>query len=175
MVIWLLTFISEGKRSRWMKYERRLVWYAPDTTDKAASIALRRMSTISISACPIYLTPGFLQFLPVRIVTSKAATKSVKTASMRSNPAKTAIISELGFGYFFGRIQARNTVAVLLCQPCHDQRMSSLTSRACASAGALPAWIHATALANSCRVCTYDGVKIGSLATLLIAPSYLKM
>lgn len=30
-----------------MKYVRRLVWYAPDTTDSAASMALRRMSTVS--------------------------------------------------------------------------------------------------------------------------------
>lgn len=48
------------------------------------------------------------------MVTSSAATKSVKTASTWSNPASTVIISELGFGYFFGRIQARNTVAVYL-------------------------------------------------------------
>lgn len=29
-----------------MKYVRRVVWYAPDTIDNAASMALRRMSTI---------------------------------------------------------------------------------------------------------------------------------
>jgi hypothetical protein len=116
------------------------------------------VSTIPTSARPAPFPPIYLQILPVRIVTSSAATKSVKTGSMRSNPAKTLIISELGFAYFLGRMEAKRAVAVFLCQPCPERSRPGLTSRACTSAGALPACMHVTALENSCRVCTYIGV-----------------
>jgi hypothetical protein len=53
-----------------------------------------------------------LQVLPVRIVTSSAATNSVKTASTLSSPARTLIMSELGFVYFFERTDARKAVMV---------------------------------------------------------------
>ena len=40
------TFMSAGKRSLCVKYERRVVWYAPDTTDNATSTAFCRVSTV---------------------------------------------------------------------------------------------------------------------------------
>ena len=40
------TFINEGNKSLCVKYERRLVWYAPDVIDRATSTAFWRMSTI---------------------------------------------------------------------------------------------------------------------------------
>jgi hypothetical protein len=46
----------------------------------------------------------------------------------------------------------------------------NLTSRACASAGAVPALMHATALENSCRVCTYTRIKTGSPCNSLCQP-----
>lgn len=55
-----------------------------------------------------------LRVRPVFIVTSSAATKSVKTASTSSNPARTFIISELGFVYFFGSTEAKKAVMVFL-------------------------------------------------------------
>ena len=33
------TFINEGNKSLCVKYERRLVWYAPDVIDRANSTA----------------------------------------------------------------------------------------------------------------------------------------
>jgi hypothetical protein len=64
-----------------VKYERRLVWYAPDMTDNATSIAFWRMSTVKIEQDDGEGGPSHIQVLPVLIVTSSAATKSVKTAS----------------------------------------------------------------------------------------------
>lgn len=52
--------------------------------------------------------------LPVFIVTSSAATKSVKTASTSSSPARTFIMSELGLLYFFGSTEAKKAVIVFL-------------------------------------------------------------
>jgi len=48
--IMLPTFIKAGNKSRWVKYETRLVWYAPDVRDRATSIAFWRTSTILVSA-----------------------------------------------------------------------------------------------------------------------------
>lgn len=53
-----------------------------------------------------------LHVRPVRIVTSSAATKSVKTASTESSPAITFMISELGLVYFLGRTELRKAVIV---------------------------------------------------------------
>src|SRR4051794_4785164 len=79
---------------------------------------------------------GCLQLLPVLIVTSSAATKSVKTASTSSNPARTFIISELALVYFFERTEVRKAVMVWNHQPRLVPRDAlGLTSRACASAG----------------------------------------
>jgi len=39
------TFINEGNKSLCVKYDRRLVWYAPDMIDRATSTAFWRMST----------------------------------------------------------------------------------------------------------------------------------
>jgi len=64
--VYPLTFIREGKRSRCVKYERRLVWYAPDTTDKATSIAFCRVSTailLANSPGEDWYTYEFYQFL----------------------------------------------------------------------------------------------------------------
>lgn len=55
-----------------------------------------------------------LHVIPVLIVTSSAATKSVNMASTWSNPANTFIISELGFVYFLGRTEARKAVMVYI-------------------------------------------------------------
>jgi hypothetical protein len=108
----ILTFISEGKRSLWVKYERRLVWKAPETTDKATSIAFCRTSTATVWVSAFSIGKNNSQVLPVRIVTSSAATNSVNTASTWSNPAKTFMISELGFAYFFVRTAAKKAVRV---------------------------------------------------------------
>ena len=56
--------MRDGKTSRWMKYVKRLVWYAPDTTDSAASIALRRTSTIPTSVRPYNFPFGIPTILP---------------------------------------------------------------------------------------------------------------
>lgn len=50
--------------------------------------------------------------LPLLMVASSAAIKSVKTVSTSSSPARTFIISELGLLYFLGRTEARNAVIV---------------------------------------------------------------
>ena len=41
------TFINAGNKSRWVKYDTRLVWYAPEVSDRATSIALLRISAIT--------------------------------------------------------------------------------------------------------------------------------
>ena len=66
-----------------------------------------------------------LQVLPVFMVTSSAATKSVNTASILSKPAMTFIMSELGFVYFFGRTDARNAVTVYDISICLIWEVSS--------------------------------------------------
>ena len=71
-----------------------------------------------------------LRLLPVFIVTSSAATNSVKTASTWSNPARTLIISELGFVYFFTRTDARKAVPVFSVSLVPYQGVRHLTSRA---------------------------------------------
>lgn len=43
---------------------------------------------------------------------SRAPTKSVKIVSTWSSPARTAIISELGFVYFLGRTAEKKVVRV---------------------------------------------------------------
>jgi len=88
------------------------------------------------------------------MVTSSAVTNSVNTVSILSKPATTFIISELGFVYFFGKTDARNAVMVYHINIfVWFQELAMLTSRACASAGALPALMCATALENNCLVC----------------------
>ena len=52
------------------------------------------------------------QLLPFRMIESSAPTKSVKTASIWSSPASTAIMSELGFVYFFPSTTTRNVLKV---------------------------------------------------------------
>lgn len=41
------TFIMEGKRSRWMRYVRRVVWKAPAVKASTTSIALCLSSTVT--------------------------------------------------------------------------------------------------------------------------------
>jgi hypothetical protein len=53
-----------------------------------------------------------VRVLPALIVTSNVATNSVNMESTWSSPASTLIMSELGFGYFFVRIEAKNAVKV---------------------------------------------------------------
>ena len=55
-----------------------------------------------------------VRVLPALIVTSNVATNSVNIASTWSSPASTLIMSELGFGYFFVRIEAKNAVKVCI-------------------------------------------------------------
>ena len=55
--------------------------------------------------------------LPALMVTSRVATNSVNIASTWSRPASTLIMSELGFAYFFVRIEAKNAVKVYLVSP----------------------------------------------------------
>ena len=55
---------------------------------------------------------GNIHVLPALIVTSKVATNSVKIGSTWSRPASTFIMSELGFAYFFVRIEAKKAVRV---------------------------------------------------------------
>jgi hypothetical protein len=108
------TFIKEGNKSLCVKYESRLVWYAPDVIDRATSTAFWRMSTmiqlITFQICVI----DNARVLPALMVTSRVATNSVNMASTWSRPASTLIMSELGFAYFFVRIEAKNAVKVYL-------------------------------------------------------------
>jgi len=55
-----------------------------------------------------------VRVLPALIVTSSVETNSVNMASTWSRPASTLIMSELGFAYFFVRIEARNAVKVYI-------------------------------------------------------------
>jgi hypothetical protein len=85
----------------------------------------------------------------------------------------TFIMSELGFVYFLGRTEARKAVAVYSVSLAQVKECS-LTPRACASAGALPALMHPTALENSCRVCAY--MRIRSLHSRIpLSASYLEV
>jgi hypothetical protein len=70
-----------------------------------------------------------IHVLPVLIVTSSAATKSVKTASTWSNPAITFMISELGLVYFLGRTEARKAVAVYFVSLAANQGMDGFLHR----------------------------------------------
>ena len=94
--------------------------------------------------------------LPDLIVASRVVTKSVNTASTWSNPANTLIMSALGFAYFFTRTEARKAVNVCLvsCMPRSSDGFI-LTSKAWASAGAVPALISFTARENRYLVCVY--------------------
>ena len=49
---------------------------------------------------------------PVRITVSRVAIKSVMTASASCKPARTEIMSELGFVYFFVKAASRKTAKV---------------------------------------------------------------
>lgn len=53
-----------------------------------------------------------LQDLPVRIMLSTAFANSEKMASTSSNPARTVMISALGFVYLFAKTAPRTTVKV---------------------------------------------------------------
>ena len=97
-----------------MKYETKLVWYAPDTSEIVASMAFWRTYTMhkirTLNHSQTW-SPD-VHDLPVRMVVSTDAAKSVKTASTSSSPAKTVMISALGFVYRFESTPARNTVKV---------------------------------------------------------------
>lgn len=69
-------------------------------------------------------TKELLHVRPIRMVTSSAATKSVKTASTKSSPAITFMISELGFVYFLGRTEERKAVIVFLVSLVSNQGIS---------------------------------------------------
>jgi hypothetical protein len=88
--------MSEGNRSRWVKYEGRAVWKPAAVMDSVVRTALSRNGTL----------------LPLRITVSRAATKSDMTASASFRPASTAMMSELGLVYFLVRAASRNTVKV---------------------------------------------------------------
>lgn len=54
----LSTFMMAGKRSRWIKYVRRLVWYAPAVTARTTSTAFLRRLTARMSAhCHTFCRP----------------------------------------------------------------------------------------------------------------------
>lgn len=67
--------------------------------------------SLTILKC-VGIVIAILHSAPFLIVTSSAATKSVKTASTSSNPTNTFIISELGFVYFFERTEERKAARV---------------------------------------------------------------
>lgn len=111
-----LTFMMEGNKSRWVKYDNKLVLYAPETTERATLIAFRRSSTIKLSQLipKIKSQAFYTQFLPCRMIWSSEETNSVKTASTWSSPAMTLMISELGLVNFLFKAITRNTVKVYL-------------------------------------------------------------
>lgn len=55
-----------------------------------------------------------LRVRPLRITVSRVAMKSVMTASASCKPARTEMMSELGFVYFFVKAASRKTVKVWL-------------------------------------------------------------
>jgi hypothetical protein len=71
-----------------------------------------------------------------------------------SKPANTFIESELGFVYFFERMEAKNAVSVCFCKP-HLRLLNYVqpTSKAFASAGGTPVLTCLTARENNCRFC----------------------
>lgn len=137
-----------------MKYESRLVWYAPDTTDSATSIDFWRTSTISISIarCP------FPRFPTASPSSDCNVQRSNEFCENRVHLIKTCQhIYYIGarIGVFLGKDRSEKCCCGLDCQPRSVSRNAGdRTSRACASAGALPALMHPTARVNSCRVCT---------------------
>jgi hypothetical protein len=87
------------------------VWKPTAVIDSVARIALSRSGTTLRQCVPGSARSNVL-LLPERMTVSKVATKSVMTASALSRPARTDIMSELGFVYFLVRAASRKTVKV---------------------------------------------------------------
>jgi hypothetical protein len=60
------------------------------------------------------ILPSHVLLRPERITMSSVATKSAMTASASCRPARTDMMSELGFVYFLVRAASRKTVKVWL-------------------------------------------------------------
>ena len=69
------------------------------------------MHQLGVLACSSRL---HLLLRPLRITVSKVAMKSVMTASALCRPARTEMMSELGFVYFLARAASRKMVKVWL-------------------------------------------------------------
>lgn len=118
----LYTFINDGNRSRCVKYEIRPVEYAPEVMERATRMAFLRICTILVSTClptrrgdsqrSSAIFQGDSLFRPLRMILSKAATRSERTASASSRPASTERISELGLVYFLLSTAPKKTVKV---------------------------------------------------------------
>ena len=155
--------MRDGNKSRCVKYETRLVLYAPLVMAIAVLIALMRKSTeetVSMGPFQQYdrKRPWNSQLLPLRIMPSNTATKFEITWSTWSRPARTVMTSELGLVYFFFKTQARKTIKVYVTpQRLQDKAMDSMnirTSSAYESTGLAPEAASRIARIKSCWVWT---------------------
>lgn len=65
-----------------------------------------------VSMAPCTSSRSAARVFPLRIMPSSVPTNSVKIVSIWSRPARTVIMSELGWGYFLERREDRKTVNV---------------------------------------------------------------
>lgn len=91
---------------------------------------------------------------PLRITVSNVAITSVMTASASYRPARTEMMSELGFVYFLVRAASRKTVNVCAMSNEHYSTLSeNLTSSAISSDGGVACLTHSRAWRKSCCDC----------------------
>lgn len=131
------TFIKEGNRSRCVKYEGSPVWNEEAVMASAARTASSRTTGLR----------------PFRIVISIVATKSERTVSASSRPARTESTSEFGFVYFLLSAASRKMVKVYLVSFGLQERQRRLTSSAISSEGSFASRMRLIAPRNSCCEC----------------------
>ena len=108
-----------------------------------------------------------LRVRPSLMTESKVATRSEKTKSTLSRPAKTSMISELGFAYRLPSTPSKKTVRV--CQVNESARkrrveeQHSLTSSAYSSKGGVPLLTRSMARLKSCRVLYWSCARCSQL------------
>jgi hypothetical protein len=88
------------------------VWKPAAVMDSVARTALSRRGTAHGQHMFAYDADPYILLLPLRITVSSVAMKSVMTASASCRPARTEMMSELGFVYFLVRAASRKTVKV---------------------------------------------------------------
>ena len=94
-----------------MKYVSNPVWKAPEATQRATWTAFFwRRTILEVRDMHTNSNRDVSPVFPELIVLSKAVTRSLNTVSTLSSPARTSIMSELGFVYFLEKTLVKNTV-----------------------------------------------------------------